>query len=155
MAKTVRVVLLKDVDGLGREGEARNASFGYVKNYLLPRGLVALATPEALKRAEQRGVVRKQEEVTKAMEVQTLAERLRSTHLVINAKANEHGALYGSIGAEECAHALAQQGITSVQPSMIRIEKRLTEVGSATMQIRLTQGLTVDVPVEIKNNSPS
>ena len=64
----MKVVFLKEVEGSGRIGDIKNVADGYARNYLLPKGLAAPATADAIKKAEARAVVeaRKQAQLDEA-----------------------------------------------------------------------------------------
>ena len=92
----MKVILLKDVKGLGKAGEVANASDGYARNFLLPKGLVMEATENNLKILEKR---RAEIEAQRAMD-KAVAEDLKkkieaAAPVDIYSKAGENGRLFG------------------------------------------------------------
>ena len=124
----MKLLLLKDVDGLGKPGDVVNVSPGYARNFLLPRNLASEPTAQALRRveAERRKGVREAERLQKEGEAITRALENCSVH--IPARAGEGGHLFGSVGAAEIAKALAAEG-RKVDESWIKIERPIKEVG--------------------------
>ena len=56
----MKVILLKDVVGLGKKGEIKNATDGHARNFLIPQKLVIVATDKAIKKLEQEKVIEAQ-----------------------------------------------------------------------------------------------
>ncbi len=141
----MKVVLLKDVKNTGRAGAVIECSDGHAQNFLIPRGLAALATPANLKQAELRI---KQEGERKALDVKLIQDRLGALaeeKLVILKKANEKGHLYDAVDAGDIAKA------TELPESAISIEKPFKEVGTFEVPVSLGESfgkLTITVEAE-------
>ncbi|MES2668602.1 MAG: 50S ribosomal protein L9 [Patescibacteria group bacterium] len=127
----MKVVLLKDVKNTGRAGAVVNCSDGHAQNFLIPRGMAALATPANLKQAELRT---KQDIDKKQLDVKLIEDRIAAlsegTTQIIK-KANEKGHLYDAVDAADIAKA------TELPEDAIKLEKPFKEVG------------TFDVPVSL------
>ena len=99
----MKVILLQDVKSLGKKGELVNASDGYARNFLFPRGLAKEANAQAMnefKNAEQS----KQYKIDTAIAAaQKAKEELEGSKFVIKAKAGDNGKLFGSITAKDIA----------------------------------------------------
>src|SRR5258706_9382695 len=106
----MKLLLLKDVEGLGKPGALVPASDGYARNFLLPRNLAADPTPQALRRVEagKRAVVRDAEKLQK--EGEDVAKSLENCSVNISARAGEGGHLFGSVSPADIAAALARDG---------------------------------------------
>ncbi len=124
----MKLLLIKDVEGLGKPGDLVNVSAGYARNFLLPRNLAAEPTHQALRRVEagRRKVVREAERLKK--EGEDVARTLENCSVNIPARAGEGGHLFGSVGAAEIVKALAAEG-HRVQEEWLRLERPLKEVG--------------------------
>ena len=89
----MKVLLLKDVYKLGRAGDVKKVADGYGRNYLIPQGLAALATPGALKQAEH---IKSKATIQRAIlnkEMDVVAQKLVGVVLTFSAKASETGKL--------------------------------------------------------------
>jgi len=107
----MKVLLIKDVKGLGKAGEIKNAKDGYARNYLIPKGFAKLATDEVIKEwlEEQK---RKEEELKKELaKLNELKEKIENTKIVIKHKLGANGHLYGAITNKEIAEYLKEKGI--------------------------------------------
>ncbi len=127
----MKVVLLKDVKNTGRAGSVVICSDGHAQNFLIPRGMAALATPANLKQAELR---LKQDIDRKELDVKLIEQRLGALsegNTVITKKANEKGHLYDAVDAADIAKA------TELPEDAIKLEKPFKELG------------TYDVPVSL------
>ena len=120
----MKVVLLKDVRGTGRADSVIEVSDGHALNFLIPRGIATMATPLALKRAEQSA---KQAKDRKELDVKLVEARLSAlseTPVTIIKKVNEKGHLYDAVDAAEIAEA------AQIPEDAIRLEKPIKEAGT-------------------------
>jgi len=124
----MKLLLIKEVENLGKPGDLVNVSAGYARNYLLPRNLAAPPTGDALRRveAEKRRQVREEEK--KEKDADALAKVLENCSINISAKAGEGGHLFGSVTASDVAQALAAEG-KSVDADALRLERPIKELG--------------------------
>lgn len=124
----MKLLLIKEVEGLGKSGDLVNVSAGYARNFLLPRNLASEPTPQALRRveAERRREAREVERLHK--EGEKVAKSLENCSVNIPAKAGEGGHLFGSVSAADIVAALAADG-RKVEESWLRMERPIKEVG--------------------------
>ena len=133
----MKVIILKDIKGVGRKHETIETSDGHALNYLIPGKFAIAATPSAMKEAEQR---RKQVTDRAALDTALLAQNiatLAETRIVIKAKANEKGHLYDAVGEPEIRQAAKEQARIDLSDDAIKLEKPIKELG------------TFDVPVAV------
>ena len=144
----MELLLRDDVPGLGSRGDIVNVARGYARNFLLPKGLGEVPTPEAMaalcKRTEK---IAAEFEVEKAglMEV---AKKLATVSVTIAAKASEDGHLYGSVGAKQIQDALAGEG-HDLEERQIVLESPLKEIGEYDVTISLHPEVMVPVKVTV------
>src|ERR671934_1348909 len=140
-----QAILLKDVDDLGKAGEAIDVSPGYLRNYLLPRKLAQPATAGALEEARRRqeAAERAAREATERAE-DTVA-LLSKTVLTIQHRAGEDGRLYGSVTTKEIADSIAEARGLRVDRKKIRLEEPIREVGTYLIEVEVGGGATARV----------
>ncbi len=131
----MKVILTKDVKGIGRAHETVEAFGGYALNYLIPKKLAVFATPGAAKEAqarEKQSLVRK-ELTTKLIEqnLTTLAE----ARIVIKVKANEKGHLYDAVGESEIIKAVKEQAHVELPENALKLEKPIKELGTFAIPV--------------------
>jgi large subunit ribosomal protein L9 len=138
-------MLKQDVDSLGLRGEVVNVARGYARNFLLPRGLAAAATPGLKRDLERRDAQRARHEAKTVEEARAIATRLEAANLRFDVTAGPTGALFGSVTATNVADRLWEQ-------EKIRIDRRKLEMSSVKRIGRYTVPLEVfpDVVAELK-----
>lgn len=131
----MKVILTKDVKGIGRAHEEVTVADGYALNYLIPKKLSIAATPTARQEAETR---RKQTVDQSALETALLAQNIQSladANIVIKMKANEKGHLYNAVGEKEICEAAKSQAHIDLPSDIIKLEKPIKEVGVFTVPV--------------------
>jgi large subunit ribosomal protein L9 len=141
----MKVLLIEDVYKLGRAGEVKRVAAGYGRNFLLPQGLAVLATPGALKQAEQIKQAAAARKVRNE-EMQDVAEQLSDVVLTFPAKASETGKLYGSVTTQMIAEALSEEVGVEIERRQIDSQP-LRSLGEHRVEIRLTVDLVPEITV--------
>ncbi len=145
----MNVILLENVENLGGIGDLVKVKPGYGRNYLLPQGKAALATPENMKAIEERRAELEKaaaEELAKAKE---RAKAFENLEIVIKANAGSEGKLFGSVGPIDISEALAEIQV-SVERSEIRMaEGPIHELGDFPVGIHLHSDVNVEVLVHV------
>jgi large subunit ribosomal protein L9 len=146
----MEVLLLKDVEQLGQTGQIKRVADGYARNYLIPRGLAAMATPGAIKQAELQRKSDARRQAKELDEAQALAQVLDGRIVTFQARAGESDRLYGSITNANIADALAEQIDQDVDRRKIEMEEPLKELGTHAVTVRLAPGAEAKVTVIIE-----
>ena len=145
----MNVILLESVDNLGSIGDLVKVKPGYARNYLLPQGKAALATPENMKEIEKRRAELERvaaEELAKAKE---RAKAFDNLEVVISANAGSEGKLFGSVGPVDIVEALAAVQV-EVERAEIRMpEGPIQEVGEFPIGVHLHTDVDVEVLVKV------
>jgi large subunit ribosomal protein L9 len=141
----VQAILLKSVDGLGDAGTVVNVARGYMRNFLLPRGLAELATPARIAEVQRREEGRRRAEERAVEESRQLAELLGRTILTLKAKAGDDGRLFGSITSADVAEAIREARNVDIDRRRITVEPAIRAVGTYSVPIELGPGLSAEV----------
>ena len=131
-----RLILMMDVPGLGAQGAEVTVADGYARNYLLPRKLAAPVTRAALKSLETLRRKLDEDDRVHRDEARVLADRIEAVSCTIAMKAGEGDRLYGSVGAQEIAAALAGEGI-EIDRHKIHLAEPIKELGVFKAEVRL------------------
>ena len=144
----MEVILREDVAHLGTIGDIVKVRPGYARNYLLPRGLAAIADKRNMRSLEheRRLVDERRRRALSAAEA--LATKLASARIVITARAGEEGKLFGSVTNIDIERALAEQGLT-VERRRIRLDEPIKTLGDHTVPVTLTTGVPCDLTVTV------
>ena len=146
----MKVVLLEDVPGKGRAGEIREVSKGYAKNFLLPRGLALIATPDVQKRVELRLEKERLEESVDRERLVELAQQIEGKEIRFRARIGGGERLFGSITAADVAEQLSGVIGSVVDKKRIDIEKPFHQTGSYEIAVRLASDIRPNITVVIE-----
>lgn len=145
----MKIILLKDVENLGLEGEIKEVKNGYARNFLLPQGFAIEATENNIKNLQVK--LKKLEELRKKR-LATAAEKkemLENINVVIKAKVGEKGKLYGSVTTAEIADFIKNSGYTEIDKKDIKIP-HIKEVGEYIASIKILEGVYANVKVRVE-----
>jgi large subunit ribosomal protein L9 len=145
----MRVVLKKDVAGLGRAGDVKDVADGYAQNFLLRRGLAAEASAGELKRVATARATAKAKKDRQHVEAEALAERLATTALVFKLKIGPQGKAFGSITERDIATALKREGF-AIPHERIQLDEPLRSLGTHQVQVRLLSDVRAKVTVAVE-----
>ena len=142
----MQLLLRQDVKDLGQRGDVVEVAVGYGRNFLIPRGLAVEVNPANVQQLEaERKRLTAMEEKRRAS-LREVVDGLAKVSVTIQARANEEGHLFGSVGAAEVAAALAEENF-EVSPTDIALEKPIKELGVFEVDIRLDPEVTATVKV--------
>ena len=142
----IELLLIQNVDHVGRQGEVVTVRPGHANNYLLPQGLAIVATEHHKRMVEKHRAKLKEIERARLGGLQALADKIAQQSITIEANANDEGHLYGSVGAPEIVAALKATGIT-VTDDQIRLQGPLKELALYTVKVHLHQEIECDLKV--------
>jgi len=145
---SMKVLLLKDVYKLGHAGDVKKVADGYARNYLIPRGMAALATAGAVRQAETLRTAATTLRQKMNAELGGLAEKINAAKLFFAAKAGDTGKLYGSITTQHIAEALSKELGENVDRRIV-VHQPIRELGSYKVPVRLTADLIAHVAVTV------
>src|ERR687888_893381 len=140
-----QAILLKDVESLGKAGEAIDVSPGYLRNYLLPRKLAQPATAGALEEARRRAEAAERAAREAAERAEENASLLAKTVLTIQHRAGEDGRLYGSVTTKEIADAISEARGLRIDRKKIRLDDPIRQVGTYMVEVELAGDATARV----------
>jgi len=146
----MKLMLIEDVQGTGKKGDAVTVRDGYGRNFLVPRGLAVQATLGNVARFENivRSVSNK-----KARDLETASElkaKLEETTLTIKKKAGEDGRLFGSVTHKDIVEAVQAFSGVEVDRKLIRLEEPIKSTGSHTVVIHLQPDVNAEVKIEVE-----
>ncbi len=142
----MKVILRKDVDGLGKRGDVINVKTGYARNKLIPQGLVFEYSKGNLKRFEEEKKFLKIQDAKNKKQAEELAEKLKEVSITISQKAHDNDELYGSVNQTMIAKELEEKGF-SIDKSAILLDEHIKKIGVYEIQVRLHPEVTGTVKV--------
>lgn len=144
----MNVILLDKVENLGAVGDLVTVKSGYGRNYLIPSGKAALATPENIKEIELRRDELEKQAAQELSNAKSRAELIKGMELIIPANVTTEGKLYGSVGPVDITNGFEKVGV-EISKSEIRMpDGPIQEIGEFNIDVHLH----ADIDVEIKIN---
>ena len=145
----MKIILLQDVEGLGKAGDLKEVANGYARNYLVPRRLAAGATPGLIANRTQR-IAAEQRRVEKLVEQnKQLTERLNQVTLTFKARVGGQGRLYGSITSQDIAAALRDVEKITIDRRSIDMSDPIRTPGTFTIPVRVASGLESKLTINV------
>lgn len=149
----MKVILLQNVEGLGKAGDLKEVSNGYARNYLIPRNLAAGATPGLLANRTQRIAAEQRKLEKQAEQNRQLAERLSQVTLTFKARVGSQGRLYGSITSQDIADALRQTENLTIDRRTIHLPEPIRTTGTFTVPVRVASNQEPKLTVNVLNEA--
>jgi len=142
------IILLKDLEGFGSEGDIINVKPGFARNYLVPRGLALRASKRNMAVVEEKKHIKKAQEnrIEKANKI--LSEKLTKTTLTIEVQVGEEERIFGSVTSQDIQGSLEKNGI-SIDRSAILIEEPIKSLGVYNIPVKITADLEADLKVYV------
>ena len=145
----MKVILLQDVDGLGKAGDLKDVANGYARNYLLRRHLAAGATPTLLANHKQHIAAQQRKLEKMAEEHSQLAERLAQVTLTFKARVGKQGRLYGSITSQDIAAGLRSVEGLTVDRRLIELRSPIRALGNYPISVKVAPKLEPKITVNV------
>ena len=145
----MKVLLLKEVKGTGKEGEIANVSDGYARNFLIPRKLAVPADSSNIDAANRKKAAAAHRIEVQRKTAKELASGMSDLTVRIWAKAGENGKLFGSITANQIADALKEQYDLTIDKKKIRISEPIKSTGIVTVGAHMFEKTDAQFKVEV------
>lgn len=147
MARNVQVVLKEDLPNVGASGDLVKVKPGYARNFLIPRGLAAMATKDNVKRIEHEKRVAQGRAVKRRASAEGLAAALRGLKLKIAAQVGEEEKLYGSVTSRDIEEALVEKEFEVDRRKIVM--DPIKELGDHKVTIKVASGVDAEIDVEV------
>jgi large subunit ribosomal protein L9 len=149
----MEVILLEKIENLGVMGERVKVKPGYGRNFLIPQGKAAAATPENIAAFEARRAELEQTAADALARAQARRDQLAGLIIRLSAKAGDEGKLFGSVGTGDIAHAVTAAGVTIERHEVRLPEGPLRQVGEHPVQLHLHSDVNVEIQVVVEAES--
>ena len=144
----MKVILLENIDKIGKKLEVKEVKDGFVRNSLLPKGLVKIADEQAMKwlEVQKEILAKKAEENLKAN--QSVASSIDGMEVMITVKVGEEGQLFEHITAPKIADKLKEMGF-AVKKEQIDLPEPIQEIGDFPVKVKFEHNLESEIQVII------
>ena len=145
----MKVVLIDEAPGLGIAGDVRDVKDGYARNFLIPKGLAVLATPQELARADARRKAEIERRTKLNLEMESVGERLAEERVLIAVRVGPGGRLYGSVTATEIAEAVNEAMGVEIDRRAVQLAQPIRELGHHQTPVRLAPDVIPSVTITV------
>ena len=145
----MKVVLIDEAPGLGIAGDVRDVKDGYARNFLIPKGLAVLATPQELARADARKKAEVERRTKLNLEMESVGEKLTEDRLLIAVRVGPGGRLYGSVTAAEIAEAVNETMGVEIDRRAVQLAQPIRELGHHQTPVRLAPDVIPNVTITV------
>lgn len=145
---SVNIILKENVDGLGVIGDLVTVKPGYARNYLVPKGLAAVADSRNVKELEhqKRQLARKLEKATK--DAEAIKARIEKVTCEFTQRASEEGKLFGSVTSMDLEAKIQAAGI-EIDRKKIQLAEPIKSLGEHVVSIKLDAGVVAELKVTV------
>lgn len=148
MANT-KLLLIEDVEGLGRSGDIVSVRPGFARNFLLPQQMALLADKSALRMQTRLQEERRQKAVQDKKESDELGLQIEGKVLTKIVKVDHEGHMYGSVSVVDVVHLFQEQENLAVEKRFVLLKHPLKETGVFPLQVRLKEGVNAAFTLKI------
>lgn len=144
----MKVILLQDIEKLGKKYEIKNVADGHARNFLLPKNLVKLATEENMKWLEiQKEAVRQKAE-EELKKIQGVASGLDGLEIILPMKIGEKDQLFEAVTAQKVSEKLKEQGF-EVKKTQVILKDPIKELGEFPIKVQMAHNLEAEIKLII------
>ena len=145
----MKVILLKDIKGTGKKDQIIEASDGFARNFLFPKGLAREASAMNLNAIENAKAAQKHREDVERAKAEETRKALSGKAIKIVARGAEGGRLYGSVTAQEIADELFKQYGVKVEKRRIDVAN-IRNAGDFAVSVWLYAGITAEMTAKVE-----
>lgn len=144
----MKVILKQDVKSLGKKGELVNASDGYARNFLIPKGLAMEANATAMNDFNNKESAKKYHKAEEIKAAKADAEKLEGKTFRLTAKAGANGKLFGSVTSKDISAKIKQDLSLDIDKRKIAVED-IKQFGTYEAEIKVYQGISAKIYVQV------
>lgn len=151
---SLKLLLIEDVDALGRSGDVVSVKPGFARNFLLPKKKGVMASKHTLRMQEELRQQRFAKAAEEKKEAEELAAHLHGQHFAIEVKVDPDGHMYGSVSANDIVHILADHGFRLDRRNVI-LASPIKTLGVQTIHLKLAENVPAEFTIEVMKESSS
>lgn len=146
----MKVLFLKDWQGGIRKGQIKDVSDGYAQNFLLPKGLAIVATPQIIARVEKEGREAEKKHRKELERLQHLKAEMERREFTIKIKVGEKGQVFGGVHEKDIAKAVSGKMNQAVDKSQVQLDGIIKDVGNYQAEIALGGGIAANIKIKVE-----
>jgi len=144
-----KLLLINDVESLGKRGDLVSAKQGYARNFLIPQGLAVVANKNTLRMQARLQEERKQKALVDKQEADELKARLEQVTVVTTVKVDHDGHMYGSVSSVDIVNLLQEQEKIAIEKRLVQLKHPIKETGVHDIVLKLNEGVTASFKLKV------
>ena len=145
----MKVILLKDVKNIGKQGEVKEVASGYAHNFLFKKGLAEEANTKNLAKLEAQKEEAREEAAAELQDAQDLKKELDGSEVEIKMKSGEDGRLFGSVSSKQVIEAYKEQKHVKLDRRKLDMPEPFRTLGYHKVNIKLHPEVTAQLKVHV------
>jgi large subunit ribosomal protein L9 len=151
----MRIILLREIKGLGNKFDIKNVKDGYARNFLLPKGLAKIATDKSIKELETKKIARDKEEREIKAQLEVVAKDLANQEFRFTLKTGKKGEIFGSIGKDDIKTLIYADIDADLRGYLedieVNLERPIKKLGEHQVEINLNRGVKTNIKIIIES----
>lgn len=147
----MKVILLRDVENLGRKNEVKDVPAGFVRNFLVPKDLAVLANEESLSKLETQKKIDEEKAEEELKETEKMVAKLDGAEIEIEANIGSKGQLFESINKQKISEKLKESGY-NVLKEQIELASPIKETGEFPVKLKFDHNLEAEIKIIISGS---
>ena len=144
----MKIILLEDVNKVGRRGEVRDVSDGYARNFLIPKKLALGATAGNLKNLDHIKVQANAKADRAKADAEGIRAQIEALAYEERRQASEEGKLFGSVTSQDLVDFLGKHGV-KVERRRVQLDEPIKTLGETSVPVRLHADVTAQLRVSV------
>ena len=145
----MEVILIENIEKLGKVGDVVKVKDGYARNYLIPKKKVLRANKENLKVFDEKKSVIEAEEKKRKKKSEEIAKKIKNLEIIIIRNAAENGQLYGSVTSKDIVKEILLLNKIELLNEQINLKKTLKSIGVYEVEISVYTDLKIKILVVV------
>lgn len=143
-----KILLIEDVDSLGRSGEIVSVRAGYARNYILPKKIGVIADKHTLRMQKKLQEERAKLALADKARAEEISKQVQDMELSVKVKVDPEGRMYGSVSAADVSMLLSEAGY-EIDKKYILLRRPIKELGDHDITLRMQEGVEATIKLKI------
>jgi len=149
----MKIILKKDYEQLGDQGQILEVKKGYARNYLIPNGIATIANESNLKSFQEIGKQRAKKVQKQVGEAQKIANNLSAHTVTIEVKTGEDDRIFGSVTSQMIYDKLKENGFDEIDRKKIILKEPIKSLGEHELDIKLQSSVIAKLKINVVKES--
>jgi len=140
----MKVILLKNIQSVGKKNEIKEVSAGYAKNFLIPKKLAIPADEEKVTQLENQLKIEEKKAEENLKEIEAIVAKLDGREVAVMVKVGKQGQVYESVSKQKIAEQFKEQGF-EINKNQVVIDNPIKELGEFDLKIVFDHNLEAEI----------